>query len=166
MSDVANDAQVAVLIADYAAIDAAGKVNAIGVGFQFAGLNVETGTTSPQTVIVLIDVPPKHYSEEFAVSLSLVDQVGDVVNVPGPTGEATPLRIAQVHTANVPQVPNAYIPKDLLPSRIQIVVNFAGGLPLAAGQLYAWQVDIDGSAEPHWRAVFFVPGPPPRPVIG
>lgn len=166
MSDIADDARVSLVLADYAAADAVNKVNVIGAGWQVASLQPETGLTPPQSLVVLVDFLPRHYREQFALTVVLLDDVDAPVEVPGPTGEPQALRISQLVKAEEPSFQGTSVPRNMVPSHIQVVINFPGGLPLAPGRLYTWQVDIDGDAKPGWRASFFVAGPPPGPVIG
>lgn len=156
-----------VLVADYIGVDSGGKVNALGAGFAFAGMQ-PTGLTSPQYVIVLVDVPARFAGQQFALTLELRNETtGQPVMIStAPGGQLEPLRIQQVATVQAPQIPGAYLPLDSVLSRIQMPVGFADGLPLQQGHLYAWRVQIDTQARPGWKAQFYVPGPPPPPVIG
>lgn len=166
MSEVADDACVSLILADYAAADAINKVNVIGAAWQISGVQPETGLTPPQSLVVFIDLPPKHYNEEFALTVALLDDTGNPVQIPGPTGEPQALRISQLAKAEKPTFAQPGIPQNVVPTHVQIVANFPGGLPLAPGRLYSWQVDIDGDAKPAWRVSFFVAGPPPAPILG
>jgi hypothetical protein len=166
MSEIADDARVTLLLADYAVADAVKKVNILGAGWQLAGLQQNTGMTSPQTVVVFVDLPPQHNNEQFAMSLTLLDESGQAVEVPGPTGEQQPLRISQLCKAEEPVFPGQNVPSNVVFSHLQWVVQFAGGIPLPPSQLYTWQVEIDGNAPKAWAASFYVPGPKPKPVLG
>lgn len=59
MSEVSTDATARLLIADYAAVDAAGKLNIIGGGVSVLGYVQQAGSTSPFALVVSISVPPK-----------------------------------------------------------------------------------------------------------
>ncbi len=85
MSAVAESARVALILADFAAADAINKLNIIGAGWQLAPTLPMTGATAPQTVVVVVEVPPAHYNDDFALSIALVDEAGAVVRVPQPT---------------------------------------------------------------------------------
>lgn len=154
------------VLADYAAADAVTKVNVLGAGWQVAGIQPGTGLISPQAVAVLIELPPRHVDEQFALTLLLMDDANQVVEVPGPTGAAQALRISQLVKVEQPSFPGLAVPRGVVPGRVQMVVNFPGGLSLAGGHLYSWQVDIDGQAPAAWRASFYVAGPPPPLVVG
>jgi len=93
----------------------------------------------------------------------LLDDSGGVVEVPGPTGATQALRIGQATLVLGASVP---IPKGVIRSQHQVVANFQAGLPLSAGHTDQWQMKIGGETRDDWVAEFFVPGPPPQPVIG
>jgi hypothetical protein len=162
-----QDAHVVVFIADYIGVDAAGKINALGAGFVIAGLN-QQGSTAPQSVIALVDVPGKYNGQQFALALELRDETtGQPVMLPtSPEGHLQPLRLQQAATVQIVQAPNIHLPMDSVPARIQMPVGFQDGIPLTAGHKYAWRVEIDGQTRPGWKAEFYVPGPPPPPVLG
>jgi hypothetical protein len=160
-----DDARVTVLLADYIAVDANGKLTAVGAAFTLTGLQPD-GHTPPQHVAVLVDVPASHLGQDFSLDLSLrVGETGDPVLVPGPSGEVEPLRVAQVMRAQAPQAPGLHLPSDL-PGRVQVVIGFPQGLPLAQGAGYRWVVELDGQTRPEWSTGFYVPGPPAGPVFG
>jgi hypothetical protein len=162
-----NDAHVVVLLADYIGIDASGKVNALGAGFglTFVGPN---GLTAPQHVVVMIDVPAKYSGQQFALTLELRNETTGqpVMLATDPAGNLQPLRIQQVAQVQGPSAPGLYLPTDQVMARVQLPVAFMDGLPLQPGNAYAWRVQIDAQSRPGWKASFYVPGPPPGPVIG
>lgn len=171
MSDVSDTATVRLLIADYASVDAAGKLNVIGGGVSLIGqadrlgLGGPSGFTAPFALVVAVAVNPTLYRSEFALEVALEDSKGELVELPGPAGQPQKMRIAQNSTFEEPKtVPG--VPRGLLRARIQWVLMFNGGLPLAIGQRYLWRVKIDGATSDRWTEEFFVPGPPPAPVLG
>ncbi len=168
MSQIADTARVTIFLADFAALDAVGKLNVIGAGGQLLSLNPQLGATTPQAVVTIIEVPPAHYNEQFALSVALHNESGEIVQVPqGPLAEPGPLRVAQVLRAGEPIFSNApQVPRGKVWARTQMVLNFPGGLTVSAGQLYTWQAQIDGDTDARWGTSFFVPGPLPQPVIG
>jgi hypothetical protein len=163
---LADDARIRILLADFANSDSVGKVNVIGAAWQVTA-RLPTGLTPALTLVVLVNLPPRYYGEQFAFGVSLYDEPGDIVRLPlpGPVGEAQALRIQQVAKAERPNVPGVVIPSNSLPSQTQFILSFPGGLLLTPG-LYYWQVEIDGNTRPDWRAEFLVAGPPPAPVVG
>lgn len=165
MSEVADDARVRLLLADYAAVDAAGKLNIIGGGITAIGYVKDTGLTAAFAVVVLIMVPSQHLGAECSVELVLEDEAGNPVSLPGPAGEAQTMRIGRVIQFTEPKALPG-VPRLALGIRHQLVLGFANGLPLPVGQRYAWRVKIDHDSKGDWIEDFFVPGPPPGFVIG
>lgn len=70
---ISEDAVVHVLVADHIALDAAGKVTALGAYFSIAGVDPEAGVSAPQHVVVIVDVPSRYRGQDFAVSIELRD---------------------------------------------------------------------------------------------
>jgi hypothetical protein len=161
---LADEARVSLMLADFANADATGKLNIIGGGWQVTA-RLSTGMTPPICVIARVEVPASHYGEQIAWSMSLLGEAGDVVSLPGPSGELQALRIQQLAKVEKPNVPGLFLPPNSLRSQVQVVLNFSGGLLLAPGA-YSWLFEIDGNEEPHWNIEFVVLGPPAQPVIG
>lgn len=160
-----DSARVIVLLADYVAVDAAGKLTAVGAAFTFTGLQPD-GHTPPVHVAVLVDVPGSHVGQDFALGIGLVDDLtGNPVLVPGGDGQPEALRVAQVVQAQQPSLPGMVVPPGA-PGRVQLVLGFPQGLPLDAGRSYRWDVELDGQTRPQWSAWFHVPAPAPGPVFG
>jgi hypothetical protein len=165
---ISEDAHVHVLVADHVALDAGGKITALGAYFSLAGVDPEAGLSAPQHVVVIVDVPSKYRGQDFAVSIELRDMTeGKAFLVPGPDGPPQALRVQQVMRAAPPTSsnPSLYLPQEM-PSRVQATLAFPNGLPLRAGHFYRWRVEIDGQHRKGWHVDFYVPGPPPGPVFG
>jgi len=160
---IGEEARACIILGDYANADAAGKLNLLGGGWQVTRLT-QAGLTGPLALVALIEVPPQYAGTEFAVSLTLLGEAGEQVKVPTPTGSYDALRIAQLVKAEIPNVPGVLLHGKVW-SRVQVILNFANGLPLQAGQAYSWKLDIEGSDNDQWRANFMVAGLP-QPVIG
>lgn len=163
---VLEDAAVNVLIADYIGVDAAGKINALGLGFAIAGLT-GSGMSAAQHVAVIVDLPSKYRGTDLSLGISLYnDDSNTPVKIPGPNGPPDDLRILQVVRPEAYQVPpGVYLPSDM-PVRVQAAIGFPGGLPLTPGHYYSWRAEIDGQTTHRWRAQFYLPGPIPAPVFG
>lgn len=161
-----DDALVAVLVADYIGIDAGNKLNAVGVGFTLHGIEA-TGLSSPFSVAVLVDIPPKYNGHEFSVSLELHDDIlGQVVQLTGPSGQLEAMRVQQVGKVEPHSAPpGVWLPQGMF-GRVQLNLAFANGLPLKPGTLYSWRAELNGQKRKGWRAQFGIPGPPPPPVFG
>lgn len=162
---IAQECQAIILIADYIAVDAGGKLNAIGAGFAITGVQ-STGFTGAMTVGVLIDVPTQHLGKNFAISLDLRDaDTSSVVQIAGVSGQPEALRVQHVVVAERPLIPGMYLPPDLH-GRVQMILAFPNGLPLRPGRSYEWRLEVDGTHRKGWVSRFHVAGPAPQPVIG
>jgi hypothetical protein len=160
---IGEEARAQLILADYANADAAQKLNLLGGGWQVTSIT-QSGLTPPQALVAAIEVPERYAGEEFPVSLTLVDEAGEPVKIPGPSGNIDALRIAQLVKAERPNVPGILLHGKVW-SRVQVILNFAGGLPLRPGQSYTWGLEIDGHHNPQWSANFYVAAPP-QPIMG
>lgn len=151
------------ILGDYANADSAGKVNILGAGWQVAPLQ-PTGFTPPHALAALIAAPPRYYDQEFAVTITLRDEAGQPVQVPGPIGEPQTLRVQQILKAERPAAPGM-LTMDKPWAQAKVMVNFLNGLPLQGSHLYTWDLEIEGTPNPAWAVSFFVAGPA-SPVIG
>lgn len=161
---VADDAQVQILLADYASLDAANKLNLIGGGFAFVGL-LDNGLSTPFTVVVSVEVPNTYVNSSYALAAELHDiTLGRVVSVPGPDGEPQALRAQQVvNVAPLQLPPGLAVPPDARHTHT-MVMSF-GGIPLPAGHSFEFQVQIDGQSR-GWYRRFHVLGAAPGVVFG
>lgn len=80
------------------------------------------------------------------------------MDAPSPTGERQPLRVEQVFRVEPARIPGVNVPTNV-PSRVQVILNFPAGIPLAIDRQYRWHVEIDGVGSPQWEANFYVVGP-------
>lgn len=159
---IADEAQVALVLADIANEDAAKKINMLGAGWYITGLG-PTGFTPEQTIVVMIEVPSTYRGEQYAICLKLLDEAGAAVSFPGPSGEQTPLRIQQLVRVDPPIVAGTHIPPHV-PSRNQILMRLPNGLPLSPNHVYRWVFEIDGNDLA--SCSFYVAGAPPSPLLG
>lgn len=166
MSELSDNATVRLLIADYVAADAAGKLNVVGGGLGVLGLNQETGFTAPFGVVVIIAVPPNLDGAETSVEVILEDSTGAPVGLPGPAGEPQIMRVAQNVTFEEKNLSAVGVPRRALRPRYQWILMFGAGLPLSINQRYLWRVKLDHETRDEWTEEFVVPGPPPGPVLG
>ena len=158
-----DDAHVTVLLGDYVAVDQTGKINALGVGFQFSPLQAN-GNTAGMCVAAVIDVPQKYAGEQYSVSLELRNMdINQVVALPGTTPPQA-LRFQQLVTATKPAINGVAIP-DSVPCRHQIAAQLLEGIPLPPGR-YGWRLEVDGQHRKNWHAYFNVLHPPAQPVVG
>lgn len=161
-----SDCRATVLVSDFAQADASGKLNMLGAGFALAGINPDGGMSAAQCLVVLLELPPRHYNEEFPIGVELRDSdTGSPVMVPSPAGPQT-MRLQQLVRAEPVHLLGVYVPPSLW-ARVQVVVAFPMGLPgLRAGGNYEWKLEVEGQTRPTWVAPFHVLGPPPQPVLG
>jgi hypothetical protein len=159
---IADDATVSIVLADFANEDVSKKINMLGAGWQLTGLG-PNGVTAEAAIVVLVQVPSQYRGQQFAIGLTLLNEAGDPVSFPSPSGEPMPLRIQQLCNVDPPVVPGIHVPNHV-PSSVQIVLRLGNGLPLPPNQLYTWSFEIDGNKKS--RLSFYVAGPPPGPVLG
>lgn len=162
MSEISERIEATILLADYVNSDAAGKLNIIGGGIRFIGVDPDTQATGPFGLLVLLNSPLS--GDSPAVEILLTTATGQVLSLPGLDGKNQPLRISQNVDFAEPAVPGMAIPKGTVPSTVQIAINFANGLPLKAGYSYQFRVQIDHDTVATYS--FFTPRPPQGAVIG
>ena len=160
-----SDAQVRLILCDFANTDAAGKLNVIGGGISFMGSGPQ-GQTSPFSVAVIVNVPSKYSGQQFVLSLELFDETRkQVVQAPATSGAAEALRVQQMVTLAHIQLPaHVQTPPDAEVQHV-MVMNFPAGLPLQPST-YDWKVQIDAQSRPGWYSRFHVLGPAPGPIFG
>lgn len=158
MTELSENARVAVLLADFANQDPANKINLLGANWNIAAIQ-PTGMTPPQAVVVFVEVPSRFHGTDFTVSVALLDEAGNAVAVPRPEGQVEPLRVQQAFRAERPKIVGIDAPADL-PCRVQVILNFIAGVPLPPGGQYRWHVEIDDTANPQWEAGFYIGQPP------
>jgi len=164
---VQADAQVQIILADYAGTDAAGKLNVIGGGLTLMALSPE-GASPPLSCAVTVSVPAKHAGADFALSVELHDvTLGKIVQVPSPDGSGLQaLRVQQVVTLGALSLPPGFVrPTDVQIQHV-LVMNFPAGLPLTAGSSYEWRAQIDGQSIGHGWYRFHVLRATPGVVFG
>ncbi len=161
-----SDLRASIFVADYIAVDGAGKLTTVGLGWSFASIDPITLLTPPMHVGVLVDVPAARIGSDFTFLLDLRRANGEVVQALGATGQPEALRIQQLVTPERNAPAGAVtVPRDV-PSRIQAVFGFPTGLPLATGESYYWRLELDHKHLKGWEAHFHILAPPPTPVLG
>lgn len=162
MSEISERIEATILLADYVSVDAAGKLNIIGGGIRFVGVDPNTGATSALGLLVVLNSPLS--GDSPAVEILLTTATGQVMSLPGPDGKNQPLRIAQNVDFAEPALPGVAVPKGSVPSTVQIALNFANGLPLKAGYSYQFRVQVDHDTVATYS--FFTPRAQQGAVIG
>lgn len=166
MSDAAEAARVSMMLADFAIVDAAGKLNIIGGGVNLLGYDPAQGLTSRFALVVEIWIPSKFCPVDLPCDIALRTSDGAVVELPGPA-EPQKMRVGQVITVEPPIVQGS-VPRherDGLEGRATYLLDFSSGLPLQPGHAYLWEVQLDGS-DPIHAHPFAVPGGGSNPVVG
>ena len=163
MSAISEKAKIDIMIADYAAMDAAGaKANLLGVGGNILPIT-PMGITTRFSVVTQIHAPAEVCPAETALEISLRDSNGAVFELAGPTPQA--IRYAAILTiAATPGVVGLEQANYIGSGSIN-VIDFANGLPLPPGN-YAWHVSLDGDEDNAVDFRFCVPNPAPKPVVG
>lgn len=158
MSLVSDVVRVRILMADYAAVDAAGKLSVIGGGISVVLKNPNAGQTAPVTLVVSLAVPPDRYGDECAIEITLEDASGEIVTMPGAVpGAPQPLQINNSTKFSEPMTQRPEVaPKGYLWAVAQLVAQFPVGLPLASGAGYQWRVKIDNQTNDEWTERFIV----------
>lgn len=167
MSEVSEQAILHVELADYAANDPTGKLNMIGGGVRSVGYEPQQGITNRFSVVGTVTIPSELCPADLVVEFSLLHASGELVTLPNVTGGAPQnLRVGQA--ARVEKPSNPMIPSfpPEIPGVYTMVLDFSTGLPLAPGQVYAWQLRVDGDAQRTFTYHFFVPSGPTPPVLG
>jgi hypothetical protein len=164
---IESDAQVQFILADYASIDASGKLNIIGGGIIFIGSGGPGQPSARFTTVVIVRVPAEYANQTYAFSLELKNlTTGGPVMIPAGAGQLQPVRAQQAITVPPVQVPaGKVVPEDALQGHTT-VLEFDNGLLLTAGHSFEWQVQINGHADPGWTHRFHVLGDAPGPVFG
>lgn len=162
MSEISDQVEASIILADFVNIDQAGKANLIGVGLRIFGLDENTKMTSPFGILVTLSAPLA-VDDPPAFELLLTTATGELVQLPG-TGGNQPLRIAQNVDFVPPSVPGLSIPRGTLPSMVQFAINFNTGLPLKGGNSYQFRAQLDHDVVGTYS--FFVARANSGPVLG
>ncbi len=181
MSNVSDKARVSILLAEYAVFDPSNqKTTMLGVGLGIMQGNTlpnlpydvvnpnQLVMTPPFSVVAAVAVPAEYQGEEYALSLDLRDDSGEVVTIEGPNG-AEKMRITQLIQVEAPHIPNVRLPRYAHSARYQVIANFTPGLVLPSNAAYKWTVELDGNPRGDWQADFYLLNPTMLgrgPVIG
>ena len=159
--------KVSVLLAEKGLAMPAGGVNLLNVGWSMAPLRALMAApsavpaplmTAPQSVVVFMEAQLADCNRQLTLELTLLNQDGQVVELPGPAGPQ-PMRLRMpVLIPTAPGAPTGF------PGRGTALLDLAQGLPLTPG-VYRWQVSINDRTDEDWSISFFVPSPPQAPVF-
>lgn len=170
MSDVFEQASVSLILADFAVADQLGKLQMVGGGLQIIGRDHGTGLSAAFALVVSLSFPPTLVNEQYAFEVVLETEAGLPVHLddvaPTDMSAVRVMRFGQTLQIEEPNFRGSGVPRRALPTRSQVVLYFNTGLPLPSGQVLVWRARIDGESRPDWTVLFFVPAPPPAPVLG
>lgn len=139
--------QAFVLLADSAQQDPAGKVHALGLGWS-----TTITPTPPSAVVVILKVPWAQTNQKHRLRLQLLDADGQPVNIgQDAQGQPVPMLVEGEFEVGRP----AGIPAGMALDQ-SLAINIGAGLPLQAGQMFEWRLEINGHHEDEWSARFFV----------
>lgn len=164
MSEVSQRAKKSLILADFANMDAGGKLNIVGGGVAMLGFEPNQGVTTRITLVAVVEVPGDLLPVECSFEVMLTRD-GELVELPGPAGPQA-LRIGQVQTVEKPQLPGPVALRDHVGARHIIVLDFSNGLPLAIGGTYEWVLQIDGDEDNRESYPFVVAPGAQFPVLG
>lgn len=118
------------ILCDAAIVDASGKANMLGAGWDMTG-----SPTAPTAVVVLIKVPWDRTNQEFQVKLQLVDPNGKPIQIVGPNQVPAPVGVeADMEADRPPGVPHG------VPITAALALSL-GPMPLQPGR-YDWRLMI------------------------
>ena len=168
MTDPADTARVSILLGEFANVDNNGRINLIGFGPNFVGYEAAANATVPFSVVAQIYFDHTQTHKSPSIELVLEDHQGQVVSIPGPTGQAGPLvRVGKSDPLQAVSFPTPLeVDADPLDPVANFILNFSSGLPLPPGRTYSWQVIVDSQRRPEWGLRFCVPGVALPPTIG
>lgn len=114
--------------------------------------------TTPQAIAVFFEVELARCNRPLNLQIELVDEDGQVIQLPGPAGPQ-PMRVTQSVTVRPPAAPTG------TPGTGNALIEMFPGVPLSPGR-YSWRVNLDGEHREDWEAGFYVNAPPSIPAFG
>ena len=142
------DMKVTMMLADHVQV-AEGKLFVSGGGWTW----IQAG--APFGIALLVEVPWDRLNEKHKLRMELVDADGQPVTVGGPSGDQPVFFEGEFVGGRPPE----HAPGT--PLTMPLPVNFGGGLPLAPGQRYRWQLTINGESHEDWTLAFTTRQAPP-----
>jgi hypothetical protein len=141
--------KVTMLLAD--AVQAVeGKLYILGGGWSITGPQ-----PTPMAIALKIDVPWTEANTLHTVKLDLLNEDGQSVMVPTPTGDR-PVQLTSQFEVGRPPGLRIGTPLD-----VTLAINL-GPLPLQPDHRYVWRCSINDQFEPDWQ-VSFSTRPAPQP---
>jgi hypothetical protein len=140
---------VRILLATAANLDAAGQVNALGLGWNIIGPPPLPGFV----VIVTAEAPEGQGEEPFDVQVKLLDSAKTPVVI----GEQGAEQTMDVHF-QAEAAPSATRPAGLT-GGTTLILQLGPGILLEPG-MYEWVAWVEGETQPNWRRRFYVRAKP------
>ncbi len=138
---MASPLEAVLLLADAAQVDPGGKLHILGCGWS-----ATSSPTSPHAVVALIKVPWDRANQPLPLSLTLLDEDGDAVRLPGSVVEQGLVLESTVEVGR----PAGLAPGT--PLHVPFAVNVPS-LPLPPGR-YEWRLRVaDGTFAAPFQAV-------------
>lgn len=151
-------ARVQFLLADAATV-AEGKVNILGGGIDFIAVDNATAATVQFSLFISVSFEATQAATDAHFIVTLEDESGELVAVSSPSGESLgPLfKVEQTSTLEPKTFPEGPL-ADATPLRpeVNMVFNFATGLPLRPNSAYLWRVQINGKSREAWTKRMYV----------
>lgn len=133
--------KVTMLLADSAqAVN--GKLYILGGGWSITGPD-----PAPMAIAIKIEVPWDQANKRHALKLALVNEDGQPVLVPTPTGDR-PVELNGEFEVGRPAGLKEGTPLD-----VALAINI-GPLPLQSGGRYVWRCSIDDKSSEDWQVAF------------
>lgn len=129
------------LLCDHAEV-ADNKLFINGAGWDTCG-----SPSPPHAVAVLVHVPWDQTNTVHRYSLHLLDEDGQPVTMPGPTGQVAVEATGGFEVGRPPGVPHGTA------IAVPLALN-VGPLLLDAGRGYEWRLRLDDSVEDQWSVPF------------
>lgn len=133
--------KVTMLLCDHAEV-ADNKLFINGAGWDMCG-----SPSPPHAVAVLVHVPWDQTNTVHRYTLQLLDEDGQSVTMPGPTGQVAVEAAGSFEVGRPPGVPHG------TPIAVPIALN-VGPLLLDLGRGYEWRLVLEGAAGAHWTVAF------------
>lgn len=133
---------VTMLLADSAQA-VGGKLYILGGGWNIIG-----PAPSPFAIVLLIDVDWNEANQQHALRLELLDEDGQAVQIPGPTGGDQPCVINSNFEVGRP--PGVRPGTSL---SVPIAINM-GPIPLQPDSRFVWRCNVNGNTDENWQVAF------------
>lgn len=133
--------KVTMLLADSAQA-VGGKLYILGGGWNMIGPE-----PASFAIVLLIDVDWTEANQQHVLRLELLDEDGQLVQVPGPVGPQPLIINSNFEVGRPPRL------RPGTPLSVPIAINM-GPTPLQPDSRFVWRCSINGSTEENWQVGF------------